>query len=98
LGGNDRISLEREEADYTVGGVLSLDVLKNDLAGTCGLDASSVRIVNSPRNGIARFVPATGQIMYAWRGDKAWVQDRFQYIVHDNNGVSTQRVEVLITR
>lgn len=98
LGGNDRISLEREEADYAVGGVLSLDVLKNDLAGTCGLDASSVRIVNSPRNGIARFVPATGQIMYAWRGDKAWVQDRFQYIVHDNNGVSTQRVEVLITR
>jgi len=96
LGGNDLISLEREEADITRRGVIPLEVLKNDLAGTVGLDVKSIRIVTQPQRGVARVIPDTGQIWYGWPDAVTWTRDRFQYEVHDKEGVASQVVTVHI--
>ena len=75
-----------------------LELLENDLAGTSGINASSLRIVNAPQHGVVRTIPGTGQLWYAWPDDKHWEQDRFQYVVQDNNGVTSERVTVLVVR
>jgi choice-of-anchor A domain-containing protein len=98
LGGNDLISLSREGVDTSRRGVHLLELLGNDLAGTSGMDAGSLRVVSSPEHGVVRAIPGTGQVWYAWPDDKNWQQDRFQYVVQDNNGVTSQRVSVLIVR
>jgi choice-of-anchor A domain-containing protein len=98
LGGNDLISLSREGVDTSRRGVHLLELLGNDLAGTSGMDTGSLRVVSSPEHGVVRTIPGTGQVWYAWPDDKHWQQDRFQYVVQDNNGVTSQRVSVLIVR
>jgi hypothetical protein len=62
------------------------------------MDTGSLRVVSSPEHGVVRTIPGTGQVWYAWPDDKHWQQDRFQYVVQDNNGVTSQRVSVLIVR
>ena len=98
LGGDDLISLSREGVDTSQRGLHLLELLGNDLAGTSGMDAGSLRVVSSPEHGVVRTIPGTGQVWYAWPDDKDWQRDRFQYVVQDNNGVTSQRVSVLIVR
>ena len=98
LGGEDLFSLSREGADLTRPGVLPLDLLSNDLAGSMGLDVSSLRIVNPPQHGVVRRISGTSMVWYAWSADKGWENDRFQYVVQDNDGNTSKRVEVLIVR
>ena len=98
LGGDDLFSLSREGADLTRPGVLPLELLSNDLAGSMGLDVSSLRIVNPPQHGVVRRISGTSMVWYAWSVDKDWENDRFQYVVQDNDGNTSKRVEVLIVR
>ena len=98
LGGDDLFSLSREGADLTRPGVLPLELLNNDLAGTMGLNVSSLRIVNPPQHGVVRRISGTSMVWYAWSADKDWENDRFQYVVQDNDGNTSKRVEVLIVR
>jgi len=98
LGGDDLISLRREGVDTSRRGVHLLELLGNDLAGTSGINASSLRVVNAPQHGVVRTIPGTGRVWYAWPDDKHWEQDRFQYVVQDNNGVTSERVTVLVVR
>ncbi|MCH2105064.1 MAG: choice-of-anchor A family protein, partial [Planctomycetes bacterium] len=60
LGGDDLISLRREGVDTSRRGVHLLELLENDLAGTSGINASSLRIVNAPQHGVVRTIPGTG--------------------------------------
>jgi choice-of-anchor A domain-containing protein len=98
LGGDDLISLSREGVDTSQRGLHLLELLGNDLAGTSGMDTGSLRVVSTPEHGVVRTIPGTGQVWYAWPDDKDWQRDRFQYVVQDNNGVTSQRVSVLIVR
>ena len=98
LGGDDLFSLSREGVDLTRPGVLPLELLSNDLAGSMGLDVSSLRIVNPPQHGVVRRISGTSMVWYAWSADKDWENDRFQYVVQDNDGNTSKRVEVLIVR
>ena len=63
-----------------------------------GLDVSSLRVVNPPQHGVVRRISGTSMVWYAWSADKGWENDRFQYVVQDNDGNTSKRVEVLIVR
>lgn len=95
LAGADVFGLEREGYDTTRRGIASIEVLSNDLAGSAGLDHSSVQIVTSPKNGFARVMPRDGRLWYAWTPSKTGFSgDSLEYVVYDNNGVAAEPVLV----
>ena len=97
LGGDDLYMLKQMDVSRRGRGMILMDLFANDLAGSSGLNTSAFRVVTAPEHGLVRYHEESGQVWFAWGPDK-WLEDGFEYVVIDGNGVRSDPVSVQIIR